>query len=138
MEKLREILLLAALPVLLLIYGCAPPPAEGPVSAGKPVQIRVTNRGTAPLGDVRINFVGTVVEFGTIAPGETTEYHAVEKSYSYARIDASVGGKPGRVQPIDFVGESLLPPGKYTWTLVGTPEAADDYARLTLDGTKRD
>jgi hypothetical protein len=80
--------------------------------------------------------ISTVAEFGTIAPGETTEYHAVEKSYSYARIDASVGGKPGRVQPEDFVGESLLPPGKYTWTLVGTPEAANDYARLTQIGSK--
>jgi hypothetical protein len=78
------------------------------------------------------------VEFGTIAPGDTTEYHAVEKSYSYARIDASVGGEPGSLQPIDFVGESLLPPGKYTWTLVGKPAAANDYERLTLSGSKRD
>jgi hypothetical protein len=122
----------------LLIYGCAPPTAKPPASAVKPVQIRVRNGGTAPLGNVRINFLGTVVEFGTIAPGETTEYHAVEKSYSYARIDASVGGKPGRVQPIDFVGESLLPPGKYTWTLVGNSEAADEFSRLTLNESKRD
>jgi hypothetical protein len=41
----------------------------------------------------------------------------VKKAYRYALIEAVVAGKPARLIPIDYVGESELKAGRYTYVL---------------------
>jgi len=121
-------LILAA---LIITAGCAPTqPAT--------VQVRLKNTGTVPIENIRVNFQGQTENFGTLAPGETSPYHTVAKTYRYAYIETTVVGKPAIVQPEDFVGETLLPPGKYTWTLTGNPAKTQPDGRIDLQGSTRD
>jgi hypothetical protein len=72
-----------------------------------------------------------VEEFGPIQSGERSAYRAVKKSYRYAYTIAASGQRIYILQPIDFVGESLLPPGSYTFRFTAVeldvPMVQEDY-----------
>ena len=128
MKPLASISLLLA--ILFLAAGCAP--------RSTAVQVRLKNAGTVPIENISVNFQGQIEAFGTLAPGATSPYHTVTKTYRYARIEATVAGKLGIMQPTDFVGETLLPPGHYTWPLTGDPQSTEEYGRLLMQASTRD
>lgn len=104
----------------------APPPSAVvplPKAAPAELRIRVRNEGATVLQDVKVNFRGQVESFGDLQPGASSEYRKVAASFSYGLSEAKVGGTPMKLQPTDFFGEKLLPPGDYTWGLA--PEGAE-------------
>jgi hypothetical protein len=112
--------------------------AAGCKQSSTTVQVRLRNAGTAALENVRVNFQGQIENFGTLAPGAASSYHIVAETYSYAHVVATIAGKPGFIRPHDFVGEKLLPAGKYSWTLSSDSDAAEPYDRLKWSGSARD
>jgi hypothetical protein len=50
-------------------------------------------------------------------PGQFSEYQVFEMAYTYARIELSIDGDRYVIQPIDFIGETLLEGGRYTYEL---------------------
>lgn len=120
------------LPALFLLTAVAPLGCSDPDVRG-PVDIRVRNASTAVLQDVVIGFPedpggggGPVepgdaesgdVSYGTVEPTATTPYHTIVKAYRYAAVTATVEGEPVGLVPIDYVGEELLEPGRYTYEL---------------------
>jgi len=53
--------------------------------------------------------------FGDIEPGGITEYRYFENQYSYGSVEITINGEKYGWQPIDYVGESLLEDGNYTF-----------------------
>jgi hypothetical protein len=87
-----------------------------PVSSG-PVEIRVENASAAVMEAVRVAFPDEWQEYGTLAPGEASGYRTVALAYRIATVEATVGGELHRLQVIDFVGETPLSGGRYTYRL---------------------
>ncbi|NAS11781.1 hypothetical protein [Poritiphilus flavus] len=52
-----------------------------------------------------------------VASGDYSEYFEYETAYQYAFIRIIAGGQTFTLQPIDFVGEEVLPVGFYTYEL---------------------
>ncbi len=113
----------AVLSVFFAVMSC-----DSPFSPSGDVQVRVANESSFAFGDVEVTFPEDHVDYGAVASHRASEYRRVEKAFGYALIVVQVGGEELRIQPIDYVGESLLPPGRYTYALNVTIEG-----QLTLD-----
>jgi hypothetical protein len=116
----RTYLAIAALAVLLA--SCA---LIGP--AGSPA-IRVANRSTLDFDRVLVNFSDQEVDYGALPAGTASEYRSPTVAYRYARIEVHVDTARLVLQPVDFVGETPLDGGSYTYAL----KVADDGRGLGL------
>jgi hypothetical protein len=97
---------------------------------GGVVEVRVRNAAATSMRSVAVGFPyeGGEVVYGDLAPGEASEYRAVRKAYRYAAVRVVVDGDTLGIIPIDYVGETPLSPGRYTYRL-GLYEGTS----LTLD-----
>lgn len=86
---------------------------------GKPggLEIRIANRSDRDFDKVDVTFTSDKVEYGAIPKGGMSAYKQVKEAYRYAKIDIVANGEAFTFQPIDFVGETLLEPGRYTYAL---------------------
>jgi proline iminopeptidase len=96
------------------------------------VEIRIANYSKVPIENLRVYFGSQIEEYGTVAAKGVTEYRKVRNAYRYARIEAIVEGERAQLQPIDFVGEAELKPGKYTYILTINKKANSEFNRLQL------
>ena len=94
------------------------------------VLIRIANHGKVELQNVVVQFPTQKEKYGNILPGKETSYRKVDKAYGYAYIRALVEGKEAVLQPEDYVGETLLKPGMYTYVLTYNPDSVDKHDRL--------
>lgn len=79
------------------------------------VNIRIKNNSAIVFDAV---IVGTATEpHMNITPGEFSMYFIYEEAYRYAYIEITSGEETFVLQPIDFVGETPLPIGFYTYEL---------------------
>ncbi|MDZ7691644.1 MAG: hypothetical protein U5K69_11055 [Balneolaceae bacterium] len=114
---------------LLLFGGCSI------FSSEEPVLIRVQNSSSLEMEDVTVRFPEQEVMYGDIDSGEYSSYTDISKAYRYAYFETIAGDKKVVLQPIDYVGESYLEEGKYTYVLNIHEESyqQDDYPfALTL------
>jgi hypothetical protein len=102
------------------------------------VEIRLANHSDVKIEDIEVGFPSQTEKYVSIPPHGYTKYRHVTKAYSYAYIHAVINGKDAVLQPIDYVGEKLLTPGRYTYVLVYNAKAASKYGclHLTLDREK--
>lgn len=114
---------LLALSTLLVFAGC-----PAPTEPSESVNIRVSNESSFAFSDVDVVFPQDSVDYGTVAAHGVSEYRRVAQAYSYALIIVQVGGEELRLQPVDYVGETELPAGRYTYALNVTIEG-----HLTLE-----
>lgn len=75
------------------------------------VQIRLSNKSEVDFENASFNGLN----YGAIKAGEQTAYEIFEKSYSYGSVAITINGKEYGWIPIDFVGETPLKTGKYTF-----------------------
>lgn len=110
--------------VLALCLGCTS--ASGPADG---VEIRVANQSGVDFERLDVTFPSGKVEYGRLAAGAMSGYRRVEKAYRYAQVEAMRGGETLTLQPQDYMGETPLSPGHYTYT-IGMDESGNT---LTLD-----
>ncbi len=80
------------------------------------VHIRIENATSEEFNNTFVDTsIGGSHNYGTIAAGDQSDYHAFTSAYRYALMTLDIGGEEYRFQPIDFVGETPLSPGKYTY-----------------------
>ena len=103
--------------VALTALGCSSPfePSGG-------VNVRVANNSSFPFGRVEVFFPENEVDYGSIRAHAVSEYSPVTTAYRYAYIEVQIGGEVLKIQPIDYVGETPLGPGLYTYELNVTVE----------------
>jgi len=92
------------------------------------VLVRVQNNSSFSFARVDVVFPEDEVSYGSISAKNASDYRPVSKAYRYAYIEVEMGGQELVIQPIDYVGESLLRSGRYTYVLNVTIEG-----HLTLD-----
>ena len=56
----------------------------------------------------------------SLAPGEVSAYQRADGAYSYGALKVVADGVERRIQPIDFVGETPLSAGRYTFVIVAS------------------
>lgn len=79
------------------------------------VNIRINNDSNINFDEVQ---VGTNEEMYTnVASGDYSNYLVYEMAYEYAFVEIKSGEDIYVLQPIDFVGETQLPIGFYTYKL---------------------
>ena len=79
------------------------------------INIRIKNNSSLAFDAV---LVGTAMEpHINVSPGSYSTYFMYEEAYRYAYIEITSGEETFVLQPIDFVGETLLPIGFYTYEL---------------------
>jgi len=100
-----------ALLLVLLTTGCS---GLDPVAAS----LRITNAGPEPIVGLTVYSPGSQVEFGTIAPGATSEHRVMPGGvYRYAAFRFTHDGQPVEQPVIDFVGEEPERGREFTYTL---------------------
>ncbi len=81
------------------------------------VEVRVRNGSDLNLDEAALFLPGVTLEFLDLEAGETTPYSEVQKAYDYASAQVVVGQDTARIQVIDYVGETPLKGGRYTYIL---------------------
>lgn len=103
---------LLALLLVLVLPGCAG------VTQPDGVQIRFRNGGTVELTDIVYRSGDASVDMARLAPGAQSEYSRHASTYSYGYLRFTANGGIQVLQPIDFVGETPITRGSWTFTIV--------------------
>ena len=80
---------------------------------GGPVNLRIFNKTGMEISEVIVNSV----TYSAIEIDGYSNFKKHDYIYRYAYIKAIIGGKDYVLQPIDYVGESKLTSGDYTFKL---------------------
>lgn len=84
------------------------------------VNIRIKNTSNLTFDEVQVGDAGKV--HMNIAQGDYSDYLEYETAYSYAFVEIKSDSATYTLQPFDFVGETELPIGFYTYELDITEE----------------
>ena len=80
--------------------------------------IQVQNASTYQFETVYVNTSGGENNYGTLRAGASSSYlGGYIKAYSYAYIKVVINGEELVLQPIDYVGETPLEAGNYTYVV---------------------
>lgn len=77
------------------------------------VNIRLFNESSFDYENIEVGGV----DYLPLNSGEFSEYKEFELAYRYAYIELTADEEPYRFQPYDFVGETPLKNGSYTYNL---------------------
>ena len=100
-------------------------------SEGDQIQIRIQNVSSFEFSDVRVNTSGGENHYGTVSPGNYSAYESYEYAYRYAFVELKIGTDTFTLQPIDYVGETWLEPGDYTYAIDAEAQGGR-FDRLSL------
>jgi hypothetical protein len=109
-----------ALLAVLSIGAC-----DNPLAVGDGVEVRFRNSTSMTLTDISLSWPGGGMQLPQLAPGEVSNYEAHDGAYAYGALRVTGNGTVRRLQPIDYVGESPLSPGKYTYVIVSSTYFTD-------------
>jgi len=96
------------------------------------VQIRVKNDSEVAIKKILVYFSPQPENYGDLAPGQSSKFKKVTGAYAYAYITAEIEGREAIIHPEDYVGESSLKSGNYTYLLDYNISAHNKYDRLEL------
>ncbi len=96
------------------------------------VNIRIKNVSAVAYDVVQINGDTENVHID-VASGEVSEYFEYETAYAHAAVVIEADGQTYTLQPIDYVGETPLPLGFYTYELNITEEGNGVVLNLVVD-----
>jgi hypothetical protein len=102
--------LLLCLCACLCLLSCKKEDPEG-------VSIRVRNASQYSFENIVVNTTGGENNYGTVSAGQSSDYKYFTKAYGYGYVKLTSQGEELQIIPIDYVGESLLAPGRYTYAL---------------------
>ncbi|MEN8144449.1 MAG: hypothetical protein ABFS14_05800 [Gemmatimonadota bacterium] len=117
----------------LLVAGCtgSSDPVD-PHPTDFPLGIRVENATGQTFEAITVQFSEQIENYGKLEAGEASEYRAIEEAYRYAAVDIDLGSTTARIQPVDYVGETLLQPGRYTYRFTLSPDGFNELTRVNL------
>ena len=110
----------AAVLAALTIGGCS-----SPFAAGDSVETRFRNATPFVLTDVSLSWPGGSMQVASLAPGTSSFYERHDGAYSYGGLKVTMNGTVRRLQPIDYVGESPLGAGRYTYVITTSTSFPD-------------
>lgn len=117
--------------LLCLLLGCAACQKDDAASP-EGVAIRVRNVSPYTFESVYVNTSGGENTYGRLPTGQTTGYKSFARAYRYAYVRVLINGQQVTWQPIDYVGETQLADGNYTYVL-SIPDLANRRMSLRLE-----
>lgn len=81
------------------------------------VNIRLKNVSSYNYQNIVINTSAGEVKYSDLNSKQASNYKEFEKAYRYAFVQLSIDGTTYTYQPIDYVGESPLENGNYTYEI---------------------
>ncbi len=96
----------------------------------KPSMVRIVNQTGRDIDTLTVN----QIPFGSIPAKATSEYRLMPVAYRYAAVQAVIAGQSFTMQPEDYVGETPLGDGWFTYTLALEP--ANNPAPLELSSAR--
>lgn len=121
---MKKILILVVM--VATLFGCS-----NEDSNPSELRIRLSNASKFNFQNITINTSTGNVNFENLSPGENTTYKIFERAYSYAFVELQIEGKTYRIQPYDYVGETPLEKGNYTYQIT-VNDSQEQYGRLSL------
>ena len=79
--------------------------------------IRIENISDFKYNNILVNTGGGEKDYGKLASGKKSVYKSFESAYQYAYVEFEADGEIYKIQPFDYVGETPLANGKYTYQL---------------------
>lgn len=96
-----------------------------------PIEIRVRNISDYDYKEVFVDSNDGTHDYCDILSGDQSNYKRFQSAYRYAFVELMIDGSVYTIQPIDFVGETLLNDGKYTYVINASDED-QRYGRLDI------
>jgi hypothetical protein len=81
------------------------------------VNIRLSNISNFDYKNIIVNTSTGNVAYGDLNSDKVTEYKTFELAYHYAFIELFINDERFAIQPVDYVGETPLKNGNYTYEL---------------------
>tara|TARA_B110000285_G_C14559936_1_gene353017 strand:- start:55 stop:438 length:384 start_codon:yes stop_codon:yes gene_type:complete len=95
------------------------------------LNIRLSNISEYDFENIVVNTTTGDTDFENIGPQEMTSYKTFETAYRYAFVELEIDGETYTLQPIDYVGETPLENGNYTYQ-IDANDSQEQYSKLTL------
>lgn len=95
------------------------------------LNIRLSNISDYDFQNIVVNTSTGDTDFENIGPQEMTNYKTFETAYRYAFVELEIDGETYTLQPIDYVGETPLENGNYTYQ-IDANDSKEQYFKLTL------
>lgn len=95
------------------------------------LKIRLSNISQFDFQNIVVNTSTGNVNFEDVNAGQISEYKVFETAYSYAFVELEIDGETYTLQPIDYVGETPLKSGNYTYQ-INTNDSKEQYGKLSL------
>ena len=121
--------LFALLTLCMIIASCQPDETEADPAAD--VLIRIENASAYDYQDVIVTPRLDVISYGDVPSGFITPYQKYQEAFRYEYVELQIEGETFIIQPIDWVGETLLTPGNYTY-IIEANQSTGTYDRLQL------
>lgn len=106
---------------------------SNPFSSGDGTEIRLRNSSSFELTNVTFSPGQAELKFDRIRPGEATSYVPVAYAYRYGYLEALVNGSRRVIQPIDYVGESPIGQGRFTFEITVEATTLNPSTSLVKD-----
>lgn len=91
------------------------PTVEQPTGA---VELRVRNASDVDFDNVVVIFPEQHrVDYGRVAKGAGSRYERTRVAYRYAAFRITIQGRVLTLDPVDYVGEQPLEPGRHTYAV---------------------
>lgn len=104
-------ILFIAIVILIVVTGCSKD------QNGSEVQIRIKNISAHDFTDITVNTSSGINSYGSLSANQVSAYKTFSFAYRYAFVQLKINGTIFTLQPIDYVGESKLSEGKYTYEI---------------------
>ena len=93
--------------------------------------LRIKNISKYNFCNVAVNPSSGTINCGNLNKGDVTCYRSFDLVYNYAYIQLFIGEKEFKIQPIDYVGETPLGVGQFTY-LLDIPDYNSDQISITV------
>lgn len=116
---MKRILILVA--AIIVLVGCSK-------NNTNEVNIRLFNASSFDFKNITVSNT----TYADLEAGEKSDYQLFEQAYRYAFVELEIEGATYTIQPIDFVGETPLENGDYTYRLDAN-DSQEQYGKLSIN-----
>lgn len=96
------------------------------------IRIRVKNASSYRFERVYVNTSGGENEYGSLSTQQASDYAVYKAAFNYAYIRVVINGQKLSFQPKDYVGETPLKAGNYTY-VVGVDDLSGGRLSITTE-----
>ena len=109
--------------------------SDTPIPQTSSVQIRIQNASTYKFENIMVITYSKTTNYGNLDSNQKSAFKTVGLAYKYAFVELQINGKTYTIQPIDYVGETPLENGNYTYKITAN-SSLNQYQKLSLEFIK--